>query len=91
MPNDFKDPELIVCRDERHARFVRRQIRRQSHIRVIGSNPARFSDLCGVAPQRITICEGVDLYRDVDGEGDLGLLLRRRQAIWGDQAIFIQL
>lgn len=82
-------PELIVCRDANHAQHVRRQIGHVKHIRVIG--PATVQNISGIAPWRITVCEGVSLYRDVQGEGALGALLRSRQKTWGDKAVFVTL
>ncbi|WP_313348339.1 hypothetical protein [Paracoccus sp. (in: a-proteobacteria)] len=81
--------DMIVCRDERQAHEVRRQTRRNRSIRVVSATcPAQFR---GFAPQRIIVCEGVDLWRNVDGSGSLEALLRSRQLTWGGRAIFIVL
>lgn len=81
--------DMIVCRDERHAHHVRRQTQGIPSIRIVSATrPEQFR---GIAPQRIIVCEGVELWRDVTGEGDLESVLRGRQATWGDRAVFIVL
>lgn len=81
--------EMIVCRDERQAGRVREQVRGNPNIRVVSALHMR--DDRGCAPRRITVCDGVDLWRDCGGDGPLGELLRRRQLTWGDRAVFIVL
>jgi len=82
-------PELIVCRNETHARRVREQVRDHSHIHVIGCQS--LSQMLAQTFARITVCEGVDLDQDVSGEGPLSRLLRNRQLNWGDRAFTIVL
>ncbi len=81
-------PEIVVCSDEQHAKFVRRQLGRSQDVRVI---TPRISQICGITPAKITVMPGVDLDVDVIGEGSLRDLLRSRQAPWGDRAIFVEL
>ena len=83
-------PEIIVCRNEHHARSVRRQVGAQPNIRLVSALGGAM-DFTGMAFAKITVCEGVDLARDVDGEGCLEALLRSRQVTWGDRAVFVVL
>lgn len=81
-------PEIMVCRDEQHAKFVRRQLGQSQEVRVI---TPRISQICGISPAKITVMPGVDLDVDVLGEGSLRDLLRSRQAPWGNRAVFVEL
>lgn len=81
--------EMIVCRDERQAKRVRQQVSRNPNIRVVSATHP--SQIFGLSPQRITVCDGVDLYQPFHGEGCLLDLLRSRQLTWGDRAVFIVL
>lgn len=81
--------EMIVSRDERHAGHVRQQVRGNPTIRVVSAT--RPSQFRGCTAKRITVCEGVDLYQDCQGEGRLVDLLQARQRPWGDRAVFIVL
>lgn len=84
--------EMIVCRDERQAQLLRRRVRAAGdgarHIRVVTPSMAQ---IMGTAPQRITVLPGVDLFQQIDGAMPLRSLLRRRQLVWGDRAVFIEL
>ena len=82
-------PELIVCRDHSQAREIKKQLPEGSFIEVIG--PPSVHSIGGRPWPRITVCEDVDLNADLDGNGPLGECLRRRQMVWGNQAILIQL
>lgn len=83
-------PELIVCRNEHHARYVRRQVGDQPNIHVASALGGAMAFRAS-AFAKVTVCEGVDLDRDVDGEGCLEALLRSRQVTWGDRAVFVVL
>lgn len=78
--------EMIVCRDEAQAKAMRALMRDRPEIRVVSP---RLSQIRGIAPHKIAVCANVDLNQQIDGEGRLGDLLRRRQMVWGDDAIFI--
>lgn len=81
--------EMIVCRDERQAKRIRQQVSGNPNIRVVSATHP--SQIFGFSPQRITVCEGVDLYQPFHGEGRLVDLLRARQLTCGDRAVFIVL
>lgn len=84
-------PELIVCRNNNHAQWVRRQLGNQSNIHVISPDGDVAISLRGRTFAKVTVCEGVDLNRDVNGSGRLEALLRSRQGGWSDRAVFIVL
>lgn len=83
-------PEAIICRNATHADHVQRQISTQRNIHVISADGGAAL-LCSRTFAKVTVCEGVDLRRNVGGEGDLYSLLRSRQLTWGDRAVFIVL
>lgn len=80
----------LVFRNKSEADRARRQSNpRNTDLRFM--YPA-INVIAGSAPpQRIIVCEGVDLYQDVGGEGSFGALLERRQLTWGHKAEFIRL
>ncbi len=80
--------ELIVCRDEQHAQRIRRTLSMDAPVRVVTPH---ISELRGRIYEKITIMPGVDLSQDVDGAGSLRSILHRRQLMWGDRAILIEL
>lgn len=83
-----KPTELIVCRNQEHAKRLRGKLQDHPNIRVAScTTPSEFR---GFAPARITVCEGVDLFMIHDGSR-LADILRHRQKTWGDAAVFIDL
>ena len=83
-------PELIVCRDDRHAKVIRDALVRigATHIRVMGKPSS--AALTGFACARITVAGGVDLAQDVEGEGRLEDLLRARMATCRDSEFIVR-
>ena len=71
------DPQIIVCANERQYRRAKSQAASDPFTTVTrGTNLHEF---IGRAYYRVIVCEGVDLNRDVQGEGALGALLKSRQ------------
>ena len=80
---------VIVCRDEQHAKRVRRWMKSSSESvqAISATSPMQFRAL---APKRIVVSEGVNLQACVENI-PLGAFLRDRQTVWGDRAEFIEL
>lgn len=83
------DFTLIVAASEREAHEIRRQLRKDSPVRVI--NCQSMSQIMGPPCRTIIVCRDVYLDMILSGEGPLKTLLRRRQLTYGDAAIFIKL
>ncbi|WP_243612948.1 hypothetical protein [Shimia aestuarii] len=81
-------PEMIVCGDNLQASFVRRQIGLRRDVKVVWPI---MSQIIGVQAAKITVLPGVDLNRDVGGEGSLRAILKQRQQVFGDEAVWIEL
>lgn len=82
-------PTWIVCRDERQAQRVRKRTKPGDQVRVV--SPSIHQIRGANPPQVVIVCEGVELWKDIGGEGPFGRLLENRMKVWGDKARFIEL
>lgn len=73
----MSEPQIIVCANERQYRRAKEQTKSDPYTTV--TDGLRVRDLAGRSFYRVIVCDGVDLNRDVEGEGPLGALLKRRQ------------
>ena len=69
--------QIIVCANERQYRRAKEQAKSDPYTVVTKGNS--ISDIAGRAFYRVIVCDGVDLNRDVQGEGALGAILKSRQ------------
>ena len=80
--------EVIVCADHARASALRRKVPQSAKTIIIWPATALIS---GISPRRVIVAPDVNLDQDVGGEGRLEDLLRQRQRLWGDKAVFIDL
>lgn len=88
--DEFNGPVVIVCRNHEHQRRVTARLRGNPLITAISATGG-VGQIMGRPFKTVIVCDGVDLGRNVDGEGSLGQLLRLRQAAYGDRAEFVEL
>lgn len=73
-------PQIIVCATKNQFLRAKKQTRNDPYTTVSDGKSA--NDILARCFYRVIICEGVDLNRDVQGEGSLGSLLKKRQATY---------
>lgn len=62
-----------------------------SDARAIFANRVRVTQLAMRTVKRVVVASGVNLERDIDGEGTLRQLLKKRQMTWGSEAEWVVL